>query len=74
MSLTTIELNGVEYHAQYTAWDEAAEDWDLSSAQLILDENANPIPATVCLCSAYEPSECVCGAWDDVKDWEDSRW
>lgn len=21
-----------------------------------------------CFCSAYEPSECCCGAWDDVYD------
>lgn len=21
-----------------------------------------------CYCSAYEPDECMCGAWDDVRD------
>ena len=33
---------------------------------LILDEQGNPIPLTICLCAAREPYECVCGAWDDV--------
>lgn len=37
---------------------------------LILDELGRPIPNTVCLCYAHEPSECLCGAWDDiVEDW-----
>lgn len=26
----------------------------------------------VCQCSAYMPSECCCGAWDDVYD--DGEW
>lgn len=42
-----------EYHTQY-------------DGSLILDENGEPIPKTVCICAAWEPSECCCGAWDDV--------
>ena len=38
--------------------------------EFILDENGNKIPASICLCHALEPSECGCGAWDDVTDWE----
>lgn len=26
--------------------------------------------AETCLCAAFEPSECCCGAWDD-EDWDD---
>lgn len=27
-----------------------------------------------CYCSAYEPDECMCGAWDDVRDsWYDNE-
>jgi hypothetical protein len=36
---------------------------------LILDEDGLPIPTTICLCHAFEPNECVCGAWDDAADW-----
>lgn len=41
---------------------------------LILDELGRPIPSTVCLCHAHEPSECMCGAWDDIAyDWYDNN-
>lgn len=38
--------------------------------ELILDSDGEPIPNTICLCHAYEPNECICGAWDDVEDWD----
>ena len=58
-----LEIDGVWYHAR--EGDEPAE-----GLELILDENNQPIPATQCICHAYEPAECVCGAWDDVDmDW-----
>lgn len=40
-----------------------------SEGELILDEEGLPIPTTICLCHAFEPNECVCGAWDDAVDW-----
>lgn len=27
-----------------------------------------------CFCAAFEPNECICGAWDDVRDsWYDNE-
>ena len=27
-----------------------------------------------CFCAAFEPNECMCGAWDDVRDiWYDNE-
>lgn len=27
-----------------------------------------------CFCAAFEPNECICGAWDDVRDsWYDEE-
>ena len=27
-----------------------------------------------CYCAAFEPNECICGAWDDVRDsWYDNE-
>lgn len=40
-----------------------------ADGELILDEDSNPIPSGICLCSAHSPSECICGAWDDVEEW-----
>lgn len=44
-----------------------------SDGELILDEDGQPIPKTICLCYAREPLECICGAWDDVdiNEWYD---
>ena len=35
--------------------------------ELILDETGKPIPLSICLCFAYEPSECCCDttSWDN---------
>lgn len=44
------------------------KDWD---GKYILDENGEKIPLTSCICHAFEPNECVCGAWDDVEGWYD---
>ena len=40
---------------------------------LILDTDGKPIPTSTCICHAYEPNECCCGAWDDVVDWYDGE-
>jgi len=47
----------MEYHKNY-------------DGELILDEEGEPIPTDICLCHAYEPSECCCGAWDDIPYYE----
>lgn len=41
-----------------------------SDGKFLLDENGNPILKTICICCARQPLECVCGAWDDVTDWD----
>ena len=43
-----------------------------SEGKYILDENGDKISTSICLCYARCPSECVCGAWDDVED--DYEW
>jgi hypothetical protein len=40
-----------------------------SDGNLILDEDGNPIDSKVCICAAWNPYECVCGACDNVEDW-----
>ena len=42
-----------------------------SDGEFILDEDGDKIPTSLCLCNAHEPSECMCGAWDDVEGWDD---
>ena len=44
--------------------------WD---GKLLLDEQGEPIPKSICICFAHEPNECVCGAWDDVEGWYDDE-
>ena len=66
--LTTIEIDGAWYHAQLilTENGDATDEYEL-----ILDESGYPISAKTCICHAFEPTECICGAWDDidVDDW-----
>ena len=76
MSLTLIEIDGNLYHAQ-DIYDEEGE--NVIDTIPILDEDDEMIPASVCLCYAFEPSECVCAttAWkdwnyDDEDYWEES--
>ena len=40
--------------------------------ELLLDADGKPIPDTLCVCFAYKPSECCCGAWDGGID--DEAW
>lgn len=61
-----IEIDGCWYHAQYVYDD---DDGTVIGLDPILDEEGDLIPTTECICHAYEPSECCCGAWDDVNDW-----
>lgn len=62
-----IKIKETWYHAREIYGE---DDEPTGELELILDENGQPIPATVCLCHAYGPLECSCGAWDDVDlDW-----
>ena len=65
MSLTLIEIDGNLYHAQ-EFYDEDGE--NVIDTTPILDEDGEMAPASICLCQAYEPSECCCAttAW---KNW-----
>lgn len=68
--LTTVDIDGDWYHAQPIL----TEDGDATGEyELILDESGDPISAKKCICHAFEPNECICGAWDDVShsDWYD---
>ena len=68
--LTTVDIDGDWYHAQPIL----TEDGDATGEyELILDESGDPISAKTCICHAFEPNECICGAWDDVNpsDWYD---
>lgn len=59
-------MSEIEYHTR----DYYDEEGNIVRTELILDCDGEPIPKSVCLCHAYEPNECCCGAWDDVKDWD----
>ena len=65
MPLTLIEIDGNLYHAQ-EFYDEDGE--NVIDTTPILDDDGDMIPANICLCYAYEPSECCCAttAW---KNW-----
>lgn len=56
------EKESQEFHTR-PVYDEAGNE---IGSELILDEGGEPIPKTICICCAYEPNECVCGAWADV--------
>lgn len=63
MSLTLIEIDGQLYHAQdiYDEYDENVID-----TVPFVDEDGELIPASVCICYAFEPGECCCAttAWE----------
>jgi len=63
MSLTLIEVDGELYHAQ-DLYDEDGE--NAVDTIEILDEDGEMIPASICLCYAFEPGECCCAttAWE----------
>ena len=70
MSLTLIEVDGELYHADELFY----EDGEYFDSAPILDENYEMIPASVCLCYAFEPGECCCAttAWEGYRyEWED---
>jgi len=58
-----IEIDGVYYHST-EIYDDNYE--NVIGEELVLDEQGEPIPSTICICAAHEPNECCCGAWDDV--------
>ena len=64
--LTTIEIGGNLYHAEEIFDDDYENVVDTIP---ILDENGALIEASICLCHAYEPSECCCGctSWGDYR-------
>jgi hypothetical protein len=66
MSLTLIEINGDLYHAQ-DLYDEDGE--NVVDTIEILDEDGEMIPASICLCYAFEPGECCCAttAWENYR-------
>ena len=43
-----------------------------SDGELLLDEDGDPIPLSVCICHAYEPSECgcECDSWEVMNECE----
>lgn len=51
----TICIDGEMYHTGSSIDEENSP---------LLDENGDPIPKHICLCCAYSPNECICGAWD----------
>lgn len=65
MSLTLIEVDGELYHADELYY----EDGEWFDTVPVLDENYEMIPASVCLCYAFEPGECCCAttAWEDYR-------
>lgn len=73
MHLTLIEIGGNLYHAQ-DIYDEESEKY-LDTVP-ILDENGDMTLASICLCHAYEPSECSCAttAWKDWKYDDEDYW
>ena len=62
--LTSIEIDGVLYHAQQE-WDDDLECY--REATPILNEDGALIPIEACLCHAYTPTECCCAttSWDN---------
>jgi hypothetical protein len=47
--------------------------YDDKNKRYYRNENEDRIPSYVCLCNAYEPSECVCDctSWDDFEYHDD---
>lgn len=73
MSPTLIERDGQLYHAQ-DIYDTEGE--NVIDTIPILDEAGEMIPASVCLCHAYDPSECCCAttAWENWKYYDEDYW
>lgn len=73
MSLTLIEIDGQLYHAQdiYDEYDENVID-----TVPFVDEDGELIPASVCLCYAFEPGECCCAttAWEGWRYDNEDYW
>lgn len=68
MILTSIAIDGKEYHAQQE-WDDDLETYKDEIVPL-LDENGDYIPIETCLCHAYAPGECCCA----TTSWENYRY
>jgi hypothetical protein len=56
--LTDIEIDGERYHAQFDRYDDELGKW--VDPVPILEENGDLIPLSICICFAYESSECCC--------------
>lgn len=58
--LTTIkDAEGKEYHAEVILLDDGHR-----HISPITDYSGRFVPATLCICSAKNSFECVCGAWE----------
>lgn len=67
MNDRSIEIDGKWYHATPV--------WDMKTGEVLriaplCDEDGDLIPLSVCLCFAYEPSECTCAttSWKNYQD------
>lgn len=60
--------DGKLYHARYEVNQETGEYKEEPS--FLYDEDGDLIPAHICLCFAYTPSECCCG----TTSWENYRY
>lgn len=57
----TITVGNIPYHSE----EDYDEEGNVIGEHLILDEKGKPVKKWECLCCAYGPSECICGAWDE---------
>ena len=72
--LCSVDINGKLYHAQVDIiLSEEGQFEGIDSIRVITSEyDGEPIPIEQCICSAYDSSECICGAWDiRLKDYYD---
>lgn len=68
--------DGVErpFHAKHTdAWYDLSENEqelgdDTDYLELILEEDGEPIPKSICICAAHADDTCICGSWDGDYD------
>lgn len=56
--------DGKFYHAEYL-YSEELQDYE-TEAIFLTDDDGELFPASICLCSAYEPGECCCAttSWE----------
>ena len=64
--LCSVDINGKLYHAQAEVLLTEDDKFEgIESIRVITSEyDGKPIPIEQCICSAYDSSECICGAWN----------